>query len=474
MSLKKQAINGIAWSIFDKLFNQLGYLAITVYLARLIGPESFGLIGILTIFMLLAQVLVNGGFTQALIQRSHQLTEADASTIFYVNMVWSILIYILLYVYSPWIADFFRRPELVTISRLLFLVIIINSLTIVVRAKLIIQLDFKSQSIAGSVATILSAILAVFLAQNEYNYWALVWLILSRALFVSIGIWLFCRWLPQWKFSMNSFHALFKFGSNLMLAGFVSILVNNLYIALIGRFYDTTQVGYFTQANNLSSSLSQFITSSLQSVTYPILTSLKEDKNRLVRVYKQLISITMLISLPILVGFSAISEDFVRLFLGKEWMPVVPVLMTLSFARTITPISAINLNILNAIGRSDLFLRVDLFKLPMMLGALFIALPYGVEGISWAIVCTSFVSFFINAYYPGKLFGYGALSQLKVIYKLVLAVSVMFFAIGLVSFDNKLLELAIKIFFGIMVYVIMLYVLRVPLFLKFIESINKR
>ncbi|EGQ8559424.1 oligosaccharide flippase family protein, partial [Vibrio cholerae] len=151
-----------------------------------------------------------------------------------------------------------------------------------------------------------------------------------------------------------------------------------------------------------------------------------EDREQLVNVYKQLISITMLVSLPMLIGFSAISREVVLITLGEEWLPVVPVLIALCLARTVTPISAINMNILNAIGRSELFLKVDLSKLPMTLLALYLALPYGIEGIAWAMVCTSFISFFINAYFPGKMFGFGAIAQLKVASKYIVASVIMF------------------------------------------------
>ena len=463
MSLKNQAFKGFAWSVTDKLVSQLGYLIVTIYLARLIGPESFGLIGMLTIFMILAESVVRGGFTQALVQRSHQLTEDDASTIFYVNLGWGVFMYAILYVSAPWISQFFREPELIDISRTLFLVIITNSFGVVVRAKLIIKVDFKSQAIASGIATIVSAVIAIYLARTGYSYWALVWLIISKSVFESIGMGLCCRWLPKWHFSVDSFRALFKFGSYLMIAGFVATLVNNLYVALIGRFYNATQVGYFTQATNLSNYLSQFISSSLQGVTYPIMTSIKEDRARLVNVYKQLISITMLVSLPLLVGFAAVSEDFVRIFLGDEWMPVAPALLALSIARTITPISSINMNILNAIGRSDLFLKVDLAKLPISIGALFIALPYGIEGLAWAMVGTSFIAFFINAYYPGKLFRFGAIQQVKVAAHYIIASIIMFTVVVYVPSNGKFVGLLIKITIGALIYIFYQYITGDPL-----------
>jgi len=461
MSLKSQAFRGFAWSISDKLINQLGYLGVTVFIARLIGPESFGFIGMLTIFMLLAESVVSSGFSQALVQRSQELTEEDASTIFYVNLGWGIAMYLLLYFFAPLIAGFYNQPLLVDISRVLFIIVIINSLTVVARSKLTINIDFKSQAIASTFATLMSAVVGIYLAVEGYGYWSLVWLLITKAIFNSVGLWFFCRWMPKLIFSVQSFKILFKFGSNLMLAGLVATFVNNLYVALVGRYFNATQVGYFTQATNLSNYLSGFISSTLQGVTYPIMTSVKNDRERLVNIYTQLISITMLVSVPLLIGFAAVSEDVVKIILGDEWLPVVPVLIALCFARTITPISSINLNILNAIGRSDLFLKVDLSKLPMTLGALFIALPYGIEGLAWAMVCTSFISFFINAYFPGKLFGFGGIAQLKVAYKYIIAATVMYFAVSQISISDSLwLTLVAKVTLGGLIYPTLLIIMR--------------
>lgn len=460
ISLRKKALFSFIWSASDKVVNQLGYLAVTIFVARLIGPESFGLIGMLTIFMLLVESVISNGFAQALIQRSHQLTENDTSTIFYVNFIWGILMYLLLYFCAPLIADFYNQPELIGISRLLFIMIIINSLTVVARAKLTIDLDFKSQAIANTFATLLSSIIGIYLALEGYSYWSLVWMLVSKSIFNSLGLWFFCRWMPKLLFSIDSFKSLFKFGSNLMLAGLVATFVNNLYVALIGRYFNATQVGYFTQATNLSNNVSGLISSTLQGVTYPIMTSIKEDRTRLTDIYIQLVSVTMLFSLPFLIGFAAIAPEFIHLTLGDEWLAAVPVLVALCFARAITPISAVNMNILNAIGRSDLFLKIDLSKLPLTLGALFIALPYGINGLAWAMVCTSFIAFFINAYYPGKLFGFGGIKQMKVGYKYIIACVVMYGAVKSINLSSEIIEVVIKIIVGAFSYFISLVVLK--------------
>src|SRR5690554_3653654 len=246
-----------------------------------------------------------------------------------------------------------------------------------------------------------------------------------------------------------------------MLAGIGATLLNNFYIALIGRYFNPASVGYYTQATNLSNFLSTFISSTLQDVTYPIMTSIKEDRTRLLEVYKQLISITMLVSLPMLVGFAAVADTAVLLFLGEEWLPTVPVLIALCLARAMTPISAINMNILNAIGRSDLFLKVDLSKYPMVIAGFFIGINYGIEGVAWAMFTTTFLSFFVNAYFPGKFFGFGGIAQLKIAYKYIIAATVMYFAVSQVSISDSLwLTLVAKVTVGGLIYPALLFIMR--------------
>lgn len=459
MSLRKQAISGFAWSLTDKFVSQLAYLTVSVYLARLIGPDGYGLIAMLAIFIAIANSLVDSGFSAALVQRSHQMTEADASTIFYTNVVAAMVLYGVLYLAAPAIAAFYHQPELLDISRFLFSVVIINAFTVVLQAKLTIKVDFKSLAIVNTTATVISAALALWLASSGYGYWALVWQTLLRAVVAALGFWLICRWWPQKVFSLESFFSLFRFGSNLLAAGLVSTLVNNLYALFIGRIFAPAQVAYFNQAANLSNYLYGFISSSLQGVTYPIMTSIKEDRERLISIYKQLISTTMLVTLPMLAGLAAISQDFVVLLLGDAWLPMVPVLALLCFARTVTPISSINMNILNAVGRSDLFLKVDLSKLPLTLGALFLAVPYGIETLAKVMVATSFIAFFINAYYPGRLFGFGGLAQLKVAKNYVFASALMFFSVKYFPLEPGYFALGFKVCLGVAIYVVTLFLL---------------
>lgn len=474
MSLKHKLFSGFVWSLIDKLVNQLGVLAVTLYISRMIGPESFGLIGMLIIFIALADSVINNGFSQALVQKSHSMTEQDASTIFYVNLVWGFFIYAVLYLFAPLIAQFYHQPPLLELGRLIFVIIIINSLTVVSKAKLIIQVDFKSQAIANTIGTVIAAILAIYLAEQGYNYWSFAWFLIVRALITNIFLYYFSKWLPQFTFNKQSFKSLFKFGSNLMIAGLVATLVNNLYVLLIGRYFSAKQVGYFTQANNLSLALGNLISSTLQGVTFPIMTSIKDDREQLITIYKQLISITMMFTLPIFIGFAAVADDFVDLVLGNEWRSIIPYLITLSIARSIQPISAINMNILNAIGRSDYYLKTDLVKIPISLACLFVGLQFGTQGVIFGILVSIFISFFINCYYPYMIFKYGAIKQLLVAKNYIFASIIMFFSIQLIDIHSLIIELILKIFSGIVIYFICLIVLKDVFFLRILKQLLSR
>lgn len=460
-NLKKIALRGVVWSLFDKIINQVGNFILLIYLSRVLSPSDFGLIAMLAIFLAVAQSLIDSGFSQALIQKSKRVTEADLSTVFYVNLAVSILLYCLLYATAPSIAIFYNQPELTILARVLFLIVIINAISLVPRSKLLIAVDFKTQGLINSASMIFSAIVAIYLVKDGFGYWSLVGMNLAKALVNSVLLIIFSKWYPKWIFSIASFKSLFSFGSNLLIAGIVATAVQNLYSILIGRYLNATQVGYFQQGFNYTNILAGTLSSVVQGVTYPIMTTIQEDKERLVRIYTKVMGVTTLVTFPIFVGFAAVSEEFVIIFLGEKWEPIIPVLIILSFARLITPISTLNLNILNARGRSDLFLKTDLSKLPMTIIALLIAIPYGILGVAIAQLITTFISFFINAYYPGKLFGFGAKAQLKQIYPIASASLIMYFVINLIELDSLSLQLVAKIMAGAFVYILACWSLNV-------------
>lgn len=460
-NLKNKAVSGVIWSLLDKLVNQAGNFVLLIYLSRILSPSDFGLIAMLAIFLAIAQSLIDSGFSQALIQKSKKVTEADLSTVFYVNFVVSILLYCLLYVSAPAIAVFYNQPELIDLSRILFVVVIINAISLVPRAKLLIAIDFKSQGLINSASMIISAIVTIYMINDGFGYWSLVGMNLVKSVISAFLLIVFSKWRPKWLFSIASFKNLFSFGSNLLIAGLIATTVQNLYSVLIGRNLNVIQLGYFQQGFNYTNMLSGTLSSVIQGVTYPIMTSIQEDKERLVQIYIKVMGIVTLVTLPIFVGFSAISEEFVLIFLGDKWRPIIPILIILSLARSVTPISSLNLNILNARGRSDLFLKADLMKLPISLTLLFVAIPFGIVAVAISQLIFTITSFFINTYYPGKLFGFGAIVQLKKIYPIAIASLIMYLSITFIKLGSLEVQMITKIVVGCVVYIVLCWAFKV-------------
>jgi len=464
-NLRRLALNGIAWSIFDKVINQVGNIVLLIYLSRVLTPSDFGLIAMLAIFLAVSQSLIDSGFSQALIQKSTKVTESDLSTVFYINLSVSVFLYCLLYVSAPYIGSFYNQPELIVLSRVLFIVVIIDAVALVPRSKLLIEIDFKTQGLINSVSMVASAVVVIYMVKNDFGYWSLVGMNLTKSFINTVLLMLSSRWLPKFLFSIESSRVLFLFGSKLLVAGVVATFVQNLYLLLIGRYFNPTQVGYFQQGYNYTNMLSATLSSVIQGVTYPVMTSIQEDKKRLVQIYVKVMGVVTLVTFPVFLGFSAVSEEFVLIFLGDKWAPIIPILMILSFARLITPISSLNLNILNARGRSDLFLKTDLSKLPMTIIALFIALPYGILGVAVAQLVTTVISFFINAYYPGKLFGFGAKEQLKQIFPIATASLMMYLSIVFIKIDTLGIQMMCKIILGAFIYIFLCWIFRISAFM---------
>jgi O-antigen/teichoic acid export membrane protein len=462
LSLKTKATKGVLWNTVDKFAVQGGQFVIGLLLARILMPEDFGLIGMLSIFIAISQTFIDSGMGSGLIQKGNR-TNLDFSTVFVFNLFVSIIFYGLLFITAPLIASFYALPKLVVLTRILSLNIVINSLAIVQRTKLTIDIDFKTIAIINVISVIVGGIIGVFFAYKDWGVWALVFQNLIRASVSTLLFWLLSNWVPSLCFSKESFNKLFSYGSKLLVSGLYARGLNEIYNISIGKIYSATDLGYYTTSKQFAEVTAGTVTSILQQVTFPILASLQEDKERLITVYSRLIKMTSFFIFPIMTLLALLADPFIRLFLTEKWIPAIKLLQWLCFARVFTPISAVNMNILNAVGRSDLYLKVDLSKAPIVLGTLLITIPLGVEAIVIGNVITSCISFFINAYMPGKMFGYGAFSQLRDMIPIFIATGIMALVIFIATtlLENLLLKLVIGILLAIIVYYLVCRILRV-------------
>jgi O-antigen/teichoic acid export membrane protein len=291
----------------------------------------------------------------------------------------------------------------------------------------------------------------------------------------TVSLFLFDKWLPLPVFKVSSFKQLFGFSSKLLGASLVATVVNNLYLLLIGKLFAAKDLGFYTKARQYPEVLSGTIATVLQGVTFPILASLQNDRERMVSVYERLMGMVVFFVVPVLTLFAILSEPFIRFFLTEKWMPIVPLMQWLCFARMITPISALNMNILNAIGRSDLFFWVDISKLPLTIMALVITVPLGLTAVVIGHFATSFICFFINAYYPGKLFGFGAVRQIKEMWRVICASLVMSLAVFIITiiFSSDVMRLLIGIPLGVGTYMLMAYLLKIKEIEEILGVTNK-
>lgn len=411
-SVRSQLLHGVAWNFVEKVLMRGASFIIGIILARLLSPSDFGLIGMLAIFVAISNVFIEGGLAKALIQRK-DCQDIDFSTAFVANVGMSLVIYFVLFLTAPLIADFYDEPILTDITRILSLNFVLGSFNIVQRAKLMANVDFKSLAHINVISTIVSGIVGIAMAFYGWGVWSLVGQTLCSTIVLLLLFPFYSKWRPSIKFSPNSFRQLFGFGSKLMATGVYSVILNNISTIFIGRFYKSNQLGFYTRASQFSEIISSTMFDVLGNVTFPVLSHLQDDREKLVLVYRKSLFITAMLIFPLMILCALLSRPMVIILLTEKWLPCVVLMQWLFLARMFTPLSAINMNILNAVGRSDLFMKLDFSKAPFILIVLAITIPISVEAITIGSFCTSFICFFINAYLPGRLFGYGAIKMIR-------------------------------------------------------------
>ncbi|QYJ98949.1 lipopolysaccharide biosynthesis protein [Shewanella alkalitolerans] len=409
---KQQVKSGLVWSAIDSFGNHGIGLVITLTLANILGPSVYGLVAMLAIFIAIANVFVNSGFSSALIRKTDR-NEKDYATTFYFSLVVSLIFYGILFLAAPFIAKFYNQPELIVLTRIIALTIVINSFAIIPRTKLVVALNFKKQAKANFVALIISGSAGLTMAFYGFGVWTLV---AQQLLLVFIGVFMLnilSPWRPSEKFCKNAFNELFGFGSKLLASGLLDTIYNNLYGLIIGKQFSAAQLGIFNQASTLSTLPATTITNVIQKVTYPMLSAIQADENKLEKAYLKTLKISTMVIFPVMFGICIIAEPLIDLLLGQEWQDSAPMVSILTMAFTLYPIHAINLNMLQVKGRSDLFLKLEIIKKIIATIALVVTVPMGIAAMCIGMVVTSYLALFVNTYYTAKLSSISQLDQFK-------------------------------------------------------------
>ena len=411
-SLKDKTIKGVGWSAIDNVLQMGVTFLVSIVLARLLTPDDYGLIGIIAIFTAVCNTLVNAGFTTALI-RKKDATDDDYNTVFLANLAIGLILYVLIYVCSPLISNFFNREELTDLTRVSSLSMVIGALALVQQTKLTKRIDFKSQAKITIASTSISGIIGILMAFAGYGVWALVAQQLSRAVIWAVLLWIINKWFPKLRFSKTSFHELFGFGWKIMISWLLETIWRELFQAIIGKFYSPAALGQYTRSLHFSQLLSTNLTNVIQRVTYPVLSDIQDDKTRMLSAYRKIIKTTMFATIISMFTLGAISEPLLYCLIGPQWHDAAVYLPLICLNGSLYPLHAINLNMLQVQGRSDLFLGLEIVKKIVGVGPLCVGAFIGIMPMLYANLLAGIIAFFLNSYYSGKFLGYSSWMQIK-------------------------------------------------------------
>lgn len=411
-SLKQKTVKGVSWSFADNIANQGVSFLVGLVLARLITPEEYGLIGIITIFIAVFNSIVDSGFSNALI-RKNEIKDIDYSTVFITNMVLSVVLFVSFFLSSEFIANFFNQPLLKPLTQVMGSIVIVNALAIIQRTLLVKKIDFKTQTKASVISSVASGVIGVGMAFCGYGVWSLVGQQLSRQILYTVSLWIYSHWLPKLQFSWNSFTELWGFGWKLLVSGLIDTVWREIYQVVIGKCYSAATLGQYTRSYQFGSIFSSNLTTVIQRVSYPVLSAIQDDDLRLKEGYRRVIKVTMLVTFVLMLGLAAVAKPMIQVWVGDQWLFAAELLPIICLNMMLYPLHSLNLNILQVKGRSDLFLKLEIIKKCVAVIPILMGVFINIYWMLWGSVIAGLFAYYLNSYYSGKLLDYNIIQQIK-------------------------------------------------------------
>jgi O-antigen/teichoic acid export membrane protein len=466
-SLRKKAVHGVFWSALERLGPRAVQFIVSVVLARLLTPTEFGLIGMIMVFVALGNVFLNSGFGAALIQKQ-DATETHYSSVFYANILLSLVAAGGLWLAAPWIARFYDQPALIAPTRVLGLNFIFAAFGLIQTTLLTKRVNFKTQAQVRLIAVSGSGVVGVSMALLGYGIWSLVAQSLSNTLFDALLLWFFSRWRPRRTFSLQALRELFGFGSRMLASGVLDVLFRNIYNVVIGKLFLPADLGYYTRANSLQQIPSQTLGSVIGRVTFPLFSEIQEQPQRIRHGVRKSLRTVALVNFPLMIGMLVTARPLILTLIGEKWLASVPYLQLLTLVGLFFPLSSINLNVLLARGRSDLFFRLEVLKKSLIVVALLISWRWGIEAIILGQIVTAAMAYYLNAHYNRDLIDYTFWQQVRDLIPYLLAAGLM----GLLVYPLSWIDLSAPALLllqgttGVLVYLLLCRALRFPEFME--------
>lgn len=452
--LKSRTVTNLFWRFAERCGAQGVAFVVSIVLARMLNPEDYGLIALVTVFISILQVFVDNGLGNALIQKK-DADDMDFSTAFYANIVFCIVLYAIAYVSAPLIAKFYHKDSLTAIFRVLSLTILISGVKNIQQAFVSRKMIFRKFFFATLFGTIGAAVIGIIMAYHGFGVWALVAQQVTNTLIDTIVLWISVKWRPKRMFSLKRLRALFDYGWKLLASSLIATIYNDIRQLVIGRVYSAEDLAYYNKGKQFSDVLVVNINASIDSVLLPVLSDNQDDRTRVKELTRRSIKISSYIMWPLMFGLMAVGEPFIELVLTEKWLPCVPYLYIFCFTNGIMPIQTANLNAIKAMGRSDLYLKMEIIK---KTGGILLILAFmnqGVLMLGISCVIYSLYAGMINMHPNKKLLGYSMTEQLKDILPsfglaAIMACAVYWMPVGLMPL---ILQLVIKVAVGTMIYV---------------------
>lgn len=453
-TLKEKTAKGLFWSFFDKGGQQIVAFVFGLILANLLDPSDIGLIGVLTVFTAISTTLIDSGFGNALIKEKDEPAHSVYSTIFLFNFFISVILYVALYFSSPVIADFYEKPILETLSKLVFLPIIINALSLVSYIKLVRRVDFHIITRINLTSLIIAGLLAVFFAYRGLGVYSLAIQNVTYSLLRTLFLWFNTKWIPLFTFKKEILSNYFSYSSKIALVGIVNVIFDNLYTLFIGKYYSMSQLGFYSYAKKFHDIPSNAISLSVQDVTFPVLSKLAHEDDRLIRAFRKSIKTASFLLFPCLWGLAMISESFFSVFLKPEWQPSVVMLQILCIASPFYALCVANNNLILAKGQSSLFLKITIIKKVILVICLLVTLKYSIIVMIVGLSVSNFLSYIISITVTSKTINFSAYAQFKDIFPYLILSLIMCVVVYSLSFivSNHYILLPLQIITGIITY----------------------
>lgn len=453
-SLKNISINAAKWNFIANFGSYVISFFLSIVLARLLEPYEFGLTGMLSIFTALAIVFINAGLSTALI-RLKEANAGDYTTVFYFNIIVSVVIYILFYFFAPLIADFYNEPILINLTRLISLVFLINSFGIIQNTILIKELLFKKQAICYLAGLGFSTIISIVMAFNGYGVYSIVGQAISQAIVTNIAFWIISDWRPLGWVSKKSFKKLWGFGSKILFTNLISQLVDNIDNILIGKIFSVNTLGFYVRAKSSKIIPEQVFTNVLQATVFPILSKVNDDDVAFRNYHLKFYNIAAYVIFPIVAGFMAIAKGFTIVLFTEKWLPSVPLLQIIVLSSISYFLGALFNQTIMAKGQGSLFLKLNVLKKIVGLVSIPVGLLYGLIPFLWALVIISIVNLCLDFYFTGKLlkismYQYANKMILPFLLSIIMGAGV--FSLEFCSIENKYLLLFLQLVFGVIIY----------------------